>query len=245
MTHKKTFNIVLRSTILWILMIFMTLLLSVSALILLPFPVKLRHKIVTQWGVIFTVLAKYICKVNYIVKGLENLPKTSALIASNHQSLWETMSYNTIFPQHVWILKRELLKVPLFGWALASLMPIAINRSDPKAASQQVAEQSVARIKHGFWILVFPEGTRVKPGANAPYKTGISKIALTLNLPIIPVAHNAGYFVPKNSFCLYPGTIEVVIGKPIYPINREESPEELTERVRKAIADNLRPLIHR
>ncbi|MFN7093958.1 MAG: lysophospholipid acyltransferase family protein [Burkholderiales bacterium] len=183
-------------------------------------------------------MAKHICKVNYVIEGKENLIAGPAIIASNHQSTWETMAFNGIFPQHVWILKHELLRIPFFGWALGTLSPIAINRAQRAAALQQVLQQSVGRIAQGFWILVFPEGTRVAPGVTQPYKSGVSKMALSLQLPIIPVAHNAGRLMPRKSFFLHPGTITIKIGAPIYA-QTNESPEELTERVRQVITANL------
>jgi 1-acyl-sn-glycerol-3-phosphate acyltransferase len=238
MKNKHTLSSFLRSSLFWIVMVATIPFATVIAFSLLLIKVKTRHKILSQWGVLFAFLAKHICKVNYVIEGKENLIAGPAIIASNHQSTWETMAFNGIFPQHVWILKHELLRIPFFGWALGTLSPIAINRAQRAAALQQVLQQSVDRIAQGFWILVFPEGTRVAPGVTQPYKSGVSKMALSLQLPIIPVAHNAGRLMPRKSFFLHPGTITIKIGPPIYA-QTNESPEELTERVRQVITANL------
>lgn len=238
MANKRTLNVFIRSTLFWAIMGSTSLIFTFLAFSLLPFEVKFRHKLVIQWSIFFTWVAKHLCKVNYIVTGIENLPKGPAIIASNHQSIWETMSFNTIFPQHIWILKRELIKIPLFGWTLATLSPIAIDRANRKAASEQIIEQSIDRIKHGFWILIFPEGTRIKPGVSVPYKVGVSKMALSLKIPVIPVSHNAGLIVPKSSFLLFPGIINVIISKPIIPI-QDETPQQLTKKIEDVIKSNL------
>jgi len=243
MKNKKTLAVVVSSSILWAIMAFSAIMVSIATLFLMLVSVKTRHKWTIQWGVLFTFLAKHLCRVNYVVQGLDNLVPGPAIIASNHQSTWETVAFLTIFPQHVWILKRELLRIPFFGWAMAAVSPIAINRSDRISAAKQVLQQSTDRVKKNFWILVFPEGTRVAPGIEKPYKYGVGKMGLSLRLPIIPVAHNAGYLMPKGSFFLYPGVVSVVIGQPIYVID-DETPEALTGRIRHAIVTNLKPLLH-
>lgn len=241
MKPKKTISVVLRSSIFWLIMGQFAIPYNLLAVTLYLLPVHIRHRIISSWAKVFTVLAKYLCKANYTIIGKENLITGPAIIASNHQSAWETLSFTTIFPQHVWILKRELLRMPFFGWTVATLSPIAIDRSRGAEAIHQILNQSVQRIKNGFWILVFPEGTRVAPNIIKPFKTGVSKVAQALNLPIIPVSHNAGYLMPRKSFWIYPGLITVVIDKPIYP-KVNETIEALTERLESVIRHNLQPL---
>ncbi len=233
MKNKKTPAVILRSTILWLIIGPLTVIYSINSPILFFVSSKLRHKILCSWGRIFTWCAKNICGVKYMVKGKENIINSPAIIASNHQSMWKTASFVCFFPQHVWILKKELLKIPFFGWTLRLVSPIAINRSERTAALHKILHQSVKRIQDGFWILVFPEGTRAPAGELFTFKTGIAKMAINLSLPVIPVAHNAGYCMPKGSFFLYPGTINVQIGKPISPLHKQ--PEELTYEIQKDI----------
>lgn len=171
--------------------------------------------------------------------GLENLPNTCSILASNHQSTWETFAFSTFLPRHVWILKRELVRIPLFGVALNAAAPIAINRNNGKAALEQIAGQSIERIKCGFWILVFPEGTRVAPHVQKAYKTGIAKMALLLDVPIVPIAHNAGYVMPKRSFWIYPGHVTIRIGKAIDPAPEKNNPAQLTAIIKDAISHEL------
>lgn len=238
MKNKLTFSIACRSTLLWTTVGIIALFYNLIAIPLIFVPVKLRHKIISSWAYIFTFMCKRICKVTYTVEGLDNLVKGSAIIASNHQSTWETIAFVTIFPQHVWILKREILRLPVFGWTIATLSPIAINRSKGSASIQQILTQSVKRIKNGFWILAFPEGTRIAPGVKAPYKIGVARMAKSLELPIIPVAHNAGYCLARAAFWMFPGKIKVIIDKPIYPKKNEDS-EELILKIEQVITKNL------
>jgi 1-acyl-sn-glycerol-3-phosphate acyltransferase len=197
-----------------------------------------KHKLLTSWGLMYLLCTRYLCGVKYKIQGLENFGKSPAIIASNHQSMWETFAFSVFFPQHVWILKQELVKLPFFGWCLQYASPIAIDRKNGREALQQISVQGRERLKTGFWILVFPEGTRIKPKVDHNYKTGIAKLAQSLNLQIVPVAHNAGYAMPKHSFWVYPGTVEIRVGKPIIP-KPEESPEQLTERIKKSITGEL------
>ena len=236
--NKVTFSIMWRSALVWTIVGLSSVPYNLIAIAMMAFPVRMRHKVISSWSYLFTFCCHYIGKVSYTVVGKENLVNTPAIIASNHQSMWETVSFAAIFPQHVWILKREVLKIPVFGWTVSTLSPIAINRSKGSASVQQILTQSAVRIKNGFWILAFPEGTRVVPGEKKPYKIGVARMATALNIPIIPVAHNAGYCVPRASHWLIPGEIKVIIGKPIYP-QENEAPEELTLRIEKAITTNL------
>lgn len=239
--NRITLGVFFRSTTLWLIMSLLVIIYTVLIILMLPIKVRARHKIATSWAFLFTFLVKHICRVNYKVTGLEHLIKGPAIIASNHQSTWETFAYPTIFPSHVWVLKRELFKIPFFGLALRCLAPIAIDRSKRSQAIKQVLTQGAQRIVSGFWILVFPEGTRVAPNIDAPYKNGLAKLALGLNLAIVPVAHNAGYCMPRRSFFIYPGTIEIKIGEAIYP-SSNLSIEELTSEIKHSITNLYKTL---
>ena len=213
-------EIFIRSTILWVIMCNYSIIIFFVGLIILPFSsAKQRHKIIISWTWLFSFCAQNICKVKYTVIGGEHLPVFPAIIASNHQSMWETLCFSQIFPQHVWVLKKSLLKIPFFGWALKMASPIGIDRDNGEEAMKKVIEQGLIRFRQGFWILTFPEGTRVLPTHRKKYKTGTARLAILLDVPVIPVAHNAGYYFPLGGFYLYPGTITVKICPPIYPID--------------------------
>lgn len=166
-------------------------------------------------------LLRVICGIKYRILGAEHIPKTPSIVLSKHQSAWETLAFQKIFPPQVWVLKKELLRIPFFGWGLAMTSPIAIDRSSGKAALEQVVEQGMDRLKQGFWVVIFPEGTRIAPGKKGKYRIGGAWLATHTNVQVVPVAHNAGEFWGRNSFIKRPGTITVSIGAPIDPTGME------------------------
>lgn len=210
----------IRSALYWLGVLLTTPVFFIIALAVLPLPRRPRHWIVTRWTHIMLAWLKLTCGLRFRVVGAENIPNTPSIVASKHQSGWETMALQQIFPAQVWVLKRELLMLPFFGWALATTSPIAIDRKRGLRASQQLVQQGRDRLECGFWIVVFPEGTRTQPGQRIKYKQGAAKMAIDLNVPLVPVAHNAGEFWPKNAFCKYPGEITVVVGAPVVPDGR-------------------------
>ncbi len=237
MQFIPTLSVRIRSTILWTIMGLYSIIIFFIALIILPLSAKARHKVITTWTWLFNFLAQHVCKVKYEVIGKEHILDTPAIIASNHQSMWETLCFTQIFPQHVWVLKSELLKLPFFGWALRIAAPIAIDRSTGNDAMQRILKQGLERFKQGFWIMTFPEGTRLLPRQRKKYKTGTARLALILDKPIVPVAHNAGYCYPKTGLCLYPGLVTVRICPPIYHNNQDAN--DLTEQIEKCINKEL------
>jgi 1-acyl-sn-glycerol-3-phosphate acyltransferase len=188
-----------------------------------------RYQVTYGWTRLMLFLLRTVCGLHYQVIGRENIPDQPSIILSKHQSAWETLALQQIFPPQVWVLKKELLRIPFFGWGLAMTSPIAIDRSAGKAALEQIVEQGRERLKHKFWIVVFPEGTRVPPGSKGKYRIGGAWLAVHTNTRIVPVAHNAGEFWGKNSFVKHPGTVTVSIGKPIDPSGME--PAELITKV--------------
>lgn len=178
---------------------------------LLPF--RARYRLVIQaWCRWATWLAKVVVGLRYEVHGLENIPQQPCVILAKHQSTWETFFLSALFEPLSQVVKRELLYVPFFGWAMAMLKPIAIDRSNPKAALKQLARQGDERIRQGAWVLIFPEGTRIPPGQIGKFSRGGAALAVNAGLPVLPIAHNAGEFWPKQGWAKYPGTIQVVIG---------------------------------
>lgn len=187
--------------------------------VLLTFPLsfKWRFRIISQWARLHVWLARVLCGLRYEVYGREHLPPGPAILMAKHQSSWETLAFALIFPPQTWVLKREVLWIPLFGWALALLRPIAINRQSKQRAMQQVIAQGRERLQAGIWVTVFPEGTRVAPGHRRRWGQGGAVLAAETGYPVVPVAHNAGYYWPRRSFLKRPGTIKVLIGPVIDP----------------------------
>ncbi|MBI3779184.1 MAG: 1-acyl-sn-glycerol-3-phosphate acyltransferase [Gammaproteobacteria bacterium] len=183
--------------------------------IVLPFAV--RYRLVSGWARFQVFMLKCLCRLDYRVEGREHLPGGAAIILSKHQSAWETIAFQEIFPAQTWVLKRELMWIPLFGWALALLRPIAINRGAGRRAIEQVIEQGRERLQSGIWVVVFPEGTRVAPGARKRHGIGGAVLAAETGYPVVPVAHNAGSFWPRRGFHKRPGTVRVVVGPVIDP----------------------------
>jgi len=238
--QRLTLMIKIRSIIFWIYLGTISLLYSIFGLLLYPLGEKLRHKLITtSWTYLINLGFVFISGIRYKVQNKENikLVKGAAVIASNHQSLYETFIFNLIFPQHVWILKKELLKIPCFGWTLSTVSPIAIDRSKRTQSIRQITEQGKDRVGKGFWIMSFPEGTRVSPRVVKPFKVGAGLLAGNLEIPVLPVCHNAGYVIPKNSFWLYPGTVDIVIGEPISSTGK--SREQLTDEIEAWVRQHL------
>lgn len=195
-----------------------------AGLLVAPFSFKIRYAVLSQWALFVIWWLKFTCNLTYRVSGLENLQTIdNAIIFSKHQSAWETMAFQAIFPPQVWVLKRSLLLVPFFGWGLALLKPIAIDRGAGRKALQQVVEQGIDRLKQGIWVVVFPEGTRLPPGEKKKFAGGGALLAHKSGYPVIPVAHNAGSFWARRGLLKRPGTIEVRIGKPIDSNNLSSS----------------------
>lgn len=179
--------------------------------IVLPFP--LRYRVSGLWPEFVLWLSKVCCGLNYEIEGFEQIEKTgAAIILSKHQSAWETIAYRKILPMHSVLLKKSLLWLPFWGWAMATLKPIAIDRKNQRASLRKLLEQGSANLKRGLWIVVFPEGTRTAPEETRKFSAGGSMLAEQTGYPVIPIAHNAGIYWPRYSFLKYPGTIKVKIG---------------------------------
>lgn len=192
-----------------------TLPFSTLALLTFPLPPMVRYRYISLWARSMLWWLRVTCGIRYQVHGREHIPDEPGVILAKHQSAWETMAFQQIFPPQVWVLKRELLWIPFFGWALAMASPIAINRRAGREALKQMLKQGGDRLQRGFWIVIFPEGTRTAPGTRGKYHSGGAWLAVHCGSSVLPVAHNAGEFWPKNAFLKKPGTIHVSIGPPI------------------------------
>ena len=174
-----------------------------------------RSRVIGFWAHFVICWLRITCGLRHEVEGLENLPQTPSVIFSKHQSAWETIAFQTIFPPQAWVLKRSLLFIPFFGWGLAATRPIAIDRTTVRKALEQVVKQGVKVLEEGRWVVIFPEGTRIEPGEHGNYNASASLLAIRASVPLVPVAHNAGDYWRRRGFSKYPGTIRVKIGKPI------------------------------
>lgn len=230
----------LRSALFNLLMWLSVLVYAPLALLTFPLPYPLRYRFISQWARIIVHLARVLCGVRWHVEGREHLPKGPAIILAKHQSAWETFAFQEIFPIQTWVLKRELLWIPFFGWALALLKPIAIDRGAGRKAVVQVIEQGKERLEDGVWIVVFPEGTRTAPGHRRRYGIGGAALAAATGYPVVPVAHNAGSFWPKRGFLKRPGTIRVAIGPTIH--THGKSAEEIIRRTEEWVEGIMREL---
>ena len=208
--------------------------LSTSLILLFPFmllalPVQGgAHKMAQIWVRILNWSLKHIIGLKYRLIGAENIPDRPSIICAKHQSGWETLALQEIFPPQVYVAKRELFKIPFFGWGLKLVKTIGIDRSNSREASKQLMEQGMARKNEGYWITIFPEGTRLPPGEKGRYKLGGARMAKMFEMDIVPVSLNSGEFWPKNAFLKHPGTITVVI-HPVIPHNSGTEAELMAE----------------
>jgi 1-acyl-sn-glycerol-3-phosphate acyltransferase len=207
----------IRSVIFFVLQTMLTIVFSVVALFSFPFSAHARYRLITGYNHTVIWLARWVIGIRYVVKGTENLPSQPAIILAKHQSAWETVAFLFLFPPVSPVIKQELLNVPFFGWAFRLLSPIAIDRGAGREALKQIVSQGKEKLAQGFWVLVFPEGTRIAPGEKGRYGIGGGWLAAETGTPIVPVAHNAGEVWPKNAFIKRPGTVTVSIGPVIDP----------------------------
>lgn len=178
-----------------------------------PLPFKFRYRVAGLWVRFNLWWLSVSCGIRYEVEGQEHIPPgRSGLIFCKHQSAFETLVLQVLFPPVVFILKQELLRLPVWGWAMATLKPIPINRRLKSKALKQILGAGVSRIREGLWVVLFPEGTRVPPGRRGHYGSSGGMLAARAGCPLIPVAHNAGTFWPRNGFLKSPGVIRIVIG---------------------------------
>lgn len=203
------------------------------------------RNVTIAWSKILVGWMRIGAGIDYRIIGLENLKyleKTPHFIVSNHQSALETLIYTIILPPHSFVLKKELLYIPFFGWGLAKSKPIAINRKDGKNALKQISKQAKERFAEGRSVIIFPEGTRVPFGEVVPFKKGGFIVAKQLEAPILPMAINSGIAAPKGRFLKEPGIITIVIGAPIEAASRTTS--ELAKETESWIRGHIVPSLN-
>ncbi|MDQ6620125.1 MAG: 1-acyl-sn-glycerol-3-phosphate acyltransferase [Pseudomonadota bacterium] len=200
-----------------------------------------RYRVAASWCSTNLGAARSICGIRTRALGLENIPRgpdsRPHIVMSKHSSTWETLALTRYFPPLAYVAKKELLSIPFFGWGFALASPITIDRSAGTGAMQQIATQGRERFAQGFWIAIYPEGTRIRAGTRAKYKTGGARLAIELGVPVLPVAHNAGYLWPKGTFGKRAGTVTISFGPPISSAGKD--PQSLTTEVETWIENEV------
>jgi len=221
----------------WLKSVLFTVFLFVSVpiyapvvLLTAPFPRRVAYRSVLLWIDAQLFMLEKLCGLRYEVEGAEHLPSEPSIVLMKHSSAWETLAQLRLFPRQTWVLKRELMWAPFFGWALMLLKPIAIDRRGGRAAVEQVISQGRARLDEGLWVVIFPEGTRVPYGQTGRFGLSGALLAQAAGKPIVPVAHDAGRYWPRRGWLKRAGTIRVRIGPPITTAGRD--PREITAEVR-------------
>jgi 1-acyl-sn-glycerol-3-phosphate acyltransferase len=175
------------------------------------------HRVARGWSRTVLALLRWICGLSYRIRGLENLPEQPSVLMCKHQSAWETIALPGVLPvAQAWVLKRELVGIPFYGWALRALVPIPIDRGAARAALKQLLSEGADRLSSGRSVLIFPEGTRVALGEHRPFSIGGAMLAHKEGAPVVPIAHNSGVFWDRRGILRRPGCIDIVIGEPIF-----------------------------
>ncbi len=213
----------------------------VIACLFLPF--RKRFVLARLWGLVLLGALKWTCRLDYRVEGRENLPEGNHIALWKHSSSWETIAMAVVFPRQVWVLKRELLWVPMVGWGIRQLHAIAIDRKSGHSAVGQVVEQGRQRLAEGDWIMIFPEGTRMPLGQTRRYGVSGTLLACECGRLIVPVAHNAGWFWPRRGLMKRKGTIRLIIGPPVVAAGRNV--REVNNEVQQWIEATVSQLLPR
>jgi 1-acyl-sn-glycerol-3-phosphate acyltransferase len=208
------------------------------ALVALPtflMPRAAALKIAAWWAKCTILLMRAICGIKVEFRGVEKIPKGPLIVASKHQSMWETISLLSFFEEPFFVLKRELLFIPLFGLFLIKTRMVAIDRSAAGRALLAVMRRAAKEVEHGRQFVIFPEGTRTAPGAPPQYKAGVGLIYSECGAPCLPVALNSGLFWPRRTFMRYPGTLVVEFLDPIPPgLKRDEFLQRMENVIEQA-----------
>jgi 1-acyl-sn-glycerol-3-phosphate acyltransferase len=234
-------RVVLSSSAYALLQLLVTPVYSVVALLTFPLPPLTRYRIISSWSRLMVWSAEHICGVRYRVLGRQNVPSEPCLVMAKHESAWETLALQVVLPPQVWVVKRELLWIPFFGWGLAMLSPIAIDRKEGPRALRRMIAQARVRLAQGFSIVIFPEGTRSAPGKRGTYHAGGAWLAMHTGAAVLPVAHNAGDYWPRNSFLKYPGLVTISVGPAMRCVPGVKA-SELMRRVEQWIEDEMQRL---
>ena len=235
----------IRSTLFTFFLLVFTPIWSVLCMLAFPFlNPENRYRFIGLWNKVVIQVLKHLCDIHFEIRGMENIQAVldqPVVVLSKHQSAYETIAYIALLPKQLcFVFKRELLWIPFFGWALALLKMIHINRASKETAALSVASQGRKRLSEGKWILMFPEGTRTPVGSHKPYRKGGARLASATGAIVVPIAHNAGRFWPRNSFMKYPGTVIFSIGPAIASAGK--SGDQLHQEVETWIEAEMRKI---
>ncbi len=230
----------LRSVIFFLSMVVSVVIFVPFAVFTIPFSFETRYRFISLWGRFNIWWLGIICNLRYEIEGLENLPKETAIVFCKHASTWETFALQCFLPPQTWVLKQELLRVPFFGWGLAMLKPVAIDRASGRKALKQLVERGTKCLEEGRWLIIFPEGTRMAPGKMRKFGFGASMLAEKSGHPVVLIAHNAGHFWPRHGMLKKPGVIKVKIGPVIDPNDMKAS--EISEKAEQWMIEAMTEL---
>jgi len=203
-------------------------------------PYRGRFELARVWARVILAVLRWTCGLSYTVEGRENLPAGNHIALMKHSSSWETIAQALLLPPQVWVLKRELLWVPVVGWGIRQLRAIAVNREAGSTAVRQVVEQGKARLAEGEWVVIFPEGTRMPPGETRKYGVSGALLAAETGKLIVPIAHDAGYYWPRRGLIKRRGTIRVRVGPPITAAGR--NPRDISAEAQAWIEAHSHPM---
>ncbi|MGF6305969.1 1-acyl-sn-glycerol-3-phosphate acyltransferase [Bradyrhizobium sp. i1.8.4] len=227
--------IFLRSLIFNVLFYLVLVLLLIVALPALLLPRSALMAVEAAWASISLFLMRAVCNIRIEFRGVEKIPKGALIIASKHQSFWETFALMRFFEQPLFILKRELMMIPVFGWCLKKAGMISVERGGGPRSLIKTLKRAAAEVKLGRQLVIFPEGTRTAPGAVPNYKAGVAQIYAESGVPCLPIALNSGLFWPRRTFMRYPGTLVVEFLDPLPPgLPRDEFMTRLRDQIETA-----------
>jgi len=209
-----------------------------ALLLLAPLPHRIRYPIAVAWVRQVMWVMRHLVGLDYRVVGRENIPDQASVVLLKHSSTLETLAELLLFPPQTWVLKRELMFAPFFGWGIALLKPIAINRGAGRSAVREVISQGSARLREGIWVMIFPEGTRMPAGQTRRYGVSGAALAAAAGRKIVPVAHDAGHYWPRRGWLKKPGTVTFVIGEPVDAEGRD--PREVNREIQDWIEKTIR-----
>lgn len=229
----------IRSVIFTVLLFVSVIPASLAVVLMRIFGYAPAYRVAVSWARFIDWLCRRLCGLGFVVEGRENLPHESAVVLMKHSSSYETIMQMLLFPPQCWVLKRELIWSPFFGWGLAALECIAINRGASRSAVSQVVQQGKDRLAKGRWVIIFPEGTRMPPGETRRYGISGALLAQECGRLLVPVAHNAGDLWPKRGWRKRAGTVRFCIGKPVDPQGRDlrEVNEEIQGWIEARVAE--------
>jgi len=229
---------VIRSVLFTIIMFVTVPPYALGVILARPFGRAASYAVALAWVRLQLWFCRNLIGLDMAVEGQEHIPERNGVVFMKHSSAYETLAEFSVIPgDQTWVVKRELVWAPFFGWALACASPIAVNRSAGRSAVAQVVEQGKARLAEDLWIMIFPEGTRMAAGETRRYGISGTLLAQEAGVLITPVAHNAGYFWPRRGWNKRPGVVRFVVGPPVDPAGRD--PREVNEEIQAWVEDKV------